>query len=163
MTSATLPIPVSRPAINPWFVAVAVIVPTFMEVLDTTIAGPPLGGWLVVNYDWRWIFLINFPVGVVALVAAYALVQDPDYLKKERAELRRQPLNFDYIGLGLLALVMSSWEIMLSKGQEWDWLGDPFGRVQTLIVLLVLGLAGLIIWEMRIPNPMVNFRVLGER
>src|SRR5438874_5521043 len=284
MSSATLPIPViSRPAINPWFVAVAVIVPTFMEVLDTTIAnvalryiagglaaavtdsewvitsylaanaiilpisgwlsahlgrrnyfmlsiavftlasalcgmatslgqiilfrviqglaggglqpssqgvlldtfppekqgsaqtlfglaallapivGPMLGGWLVVNYDWRWIFLINIPVGILALVAAYFLVNDPPYLKKQRTELRRQPLNFDYIGLGLLALVMSSWEILLSKGQEWDWLDDQFGRIQTLVTVLVLGFGFLIFREMRIKNPIVNFRVLGER
>ena len=105
-------------------------------------SGPTLGGWLCVNYDWRWIFLINVPIGLLALVAAYAVVEDPDYLKQERAELRRQPLNFDYIGLGLLVLVMSCWEIMLSKGQEWDWLGDPFGRVQTLVILFVRG-AGL--------------------
>ena len=52
---------------------------------------------------------------------------------------------------------------MLSKGQEWDWLGDPFGRVQTLIVLFVLGLGVLIFRELRIANPVVNFRVLGER
>ena len=69
----------------------------------------------------------------------FAVVEDPDYIKKERAELRGKPLNFDYIGLGLLALVMACWEIMLSKGQEWDWLGDPFGRVQTLITLFVRG------------------------
>ena len=74
------------------------------------------------------------------LLVCYFVVDDPDYLKKERAELRRRPLNFDYIGLGLLALVMSCWEIMLSKGQEWDWLGDPFWRVQTLLILFVLGL-----------------------
>ncbi len=280
---AVTPAAVSRPAINPWFVAAAVIVPTFMEVLDTTIAnvalryiagglsaavtdsewvitsylaanaiilpisgwlsahlgrrnyfmlsiavftlasalcgmaasleqiilfrvmqglaggglqpssqgvlldsfppekqgqaqtlfgvaallapivGPTLGGWLVVNYDWRWIFLINVPVGLLALAAAYVLVDDPDYLKKERAELRRRPFNFDYIGLGLLALAMSCWEILLSKGQEWDWLGDPFGRIQTLIALFVLGLGFLIFREMRIPNPIVNFRVLAER
>src|ERR1700719_797808 len=134
-----------------------------LAALIAPIIGPTLGGWLVVNYDWRWIFLINIPVGLVALVAAYALVDDPDYLKKERAELRRRPLNFDYIGLGLLALVMSSWEIMLSKGQEFDWLGDPFGRVQTLVILFVLGLGVLIFREMRIPNPVVNFRPLGER
>ena len=66
------------------------------------IVGPTLGGWSVVNYDWRWIFLINVPIGLLALVAAYAVVDDPDYLKQERAELRRKPLNFDYIGLGLL-------------------------------------------------------------
>jgi len=127
------------------------------------IVGPTLGGWLVVSYDWRYIFFINVPVGLLALAAAYFLVDDPDYLKKERAELRRKPLNFDYIGLGLLSLVMSCWEIVLSKGQEWDWMGDPFWRVQTLIILFLLGLGVLIVREMRIDNPVVNFRVLGER
>src|ERR1700726_2957740 len=105
------------------------------------IVGPTVGGWLVVNYDWRYIFYVNIPVGLLALAAAGFLVEDPDYLKKERAELRRQPLHFDYIGLGLLALAVSCWEILLSKGQEWDWTGDPFWRVQALILLFVLGLA----------------------
>jgi len=284
MSSVALsPAAVSRPAINPWFVAVAVVIPTFMEVMDTTIAnvalryiagglsaavvdsewvitsylaanaiilpisgwlsahlgrrnyfmlsiavftvasalcgmatslgqiilfrvlqglaggglqpssqavlmdsfppekqgaamtmfgvaaligpivGPTLGGWLVVNYNWRWIFYVNVPVGLLALTAVYFLVDDPDYLQRQRAGLRHQPLNFDYIGLGLLALAMSCWEIMLSKGQEWDWLGDPFWRVQTLLILFVLGLAFLIFREMRVSNPIVNFRVLGER
>ena len=94
---------------------------------------------------------------------SYLLVDDPDYLKKERAELRRQPLNLDYVGLGLLVLIMSSWEIMLSKGQEWDWYNDPFWRVQTLFILFVLGLLTLIVYEMRIANPVVNFRPLSER
>jgi DHA2 family multidrug resistance protein len=93
----------------------------------------------------------------------YFVVEDPEYLKKERAELLRRPLNFDYAGLGLLALTLSCWEVLLSKGQEWDWLGDPFGRVQTLMILFVLGLVGLIVWEMRARNPVVNFRPLGER
>ena len=127
------------------------------------IVGPTLGGWICVHYDWRWIFLINIPMGVFALVACRALLEDPDYLKRERAELRRQPLNFDYIGLGLLALVMSCWEITLSKGQEWDLLGDPVGRVQTLVILFVVGLGLLIFREMRVASPIINFRVLGER
>src|SRR5207245_4572065 len=78
-----------------------------VAALLAPIVGPTLGGWLVVNYDWRWIFYINLPVGALALVAGYFLVNDPDYLKQQRAELRRQPLNFDYIGLGLLALAVS--------------------------------------------------------
>ena len=127
------------------------------------IVGPTLGGWLVVTYDWRWIFYVNVPVGLIALAAAYFLVDDPAYLKKERAELSKQPLNFDYIGLGLLALTMSCWEILLSKGQEFDWLDDPFWRIQTLIVLFVCGLGFLLFREMRIANPIVNFRVLGSR
>jgi DHA2 family multidrug resistance protein len=127
------------------------------------VVGPTLGGYLTVQYDWRWIFYINLPVGMLALVMCYFLVRDPDYLKQERAELRRRPLNFDYIGLGLLVLVMSSWEIMLSKGQEFDWLDDPFWRIQTLLILFVLGLGLLIFRELRIENPVVDFRPLRER
>jgi len=134
-----------------------------IAALLAPVVGPTLGGYLTVQYDWRWIFYINVPVGALALLVCYLVVDDPPYLKQERANLLRRPLNFDYIGLGLLALVMSSWEIMLSKGQEWDWLRDSFWRVQTLLILFVLGLAVLIFRQMRIPNPVVNFRPLGER
>ncbi len=127
------------------------------------VVGPTLGGWLCVDYTWRWIFLVNVPMGLVALVGAYAVVDDPAYLKQERAGFRGKPLNFDSIGLGLLVLVMCCWETMLSKGQEWDWLGDPFWRVQTLMILFVLGLGLLIVREMRCASPIINFRVLGER
>jgi DHA2 family multidrug resistance protein len=134
-----------------------------IAALLAPVVGPTLGGYLTVNYDWRWIFLINLPVGAIGFLASYLLVEDPDYLKQERAELRRRPLNFDTIGLGLLVLIMSCWEVMLSKGQEWDWYNDPFWRVQTLFILFVLGLGALIFRELRIANPVVNFRPLGER
>ncbi|HVC94517.1 MAG TPA: DHA2 family efflux MFS transporter permease subunit [Pirellulales bacterium] len=134
-----------------------------IAALTAPVVGPTLGGYLTDFHNWRWIFYINIPIGCLALLICYFVVADPDYLKKERAELRRMPLRFDYLGLGLLALAMSSWEVLLSKGQEWDWLGDPFGKVQTLLILFVLGGVGLIVWEMRHQNPVVNFRPLGER
>ena len=127
------------------------------------IVGPVLGGWLCVNYNWRWIFLINVPIGLVALVACYALVEDPDYLKRERTELRRKPLNLDYIGLSLLVLVMASWEVILSKGQEWDWMKDPFWRVQALAGCFGLGLIFLIVRELTTAHPIIDLRVLRER
>jgi DHA2 family multidrug resistance protein len=134
-----------------------------LAAMIAPIVGPTLGGWLCVNYDWRWIFLINVPIGLLALVSAYAVVDDPDYLKRERAGFRGKPLNFDTIGLSLLVLVMCCWEIMLSKGKEWDWLGDPFGRLQTLLILFVVGLVLLIVREMRCAHPIIDFRALGER
>jgi DHA2 family multidrug resistance protein len=134
-----------------------------VAALLAPVVGPTLGGYLTVNYDWRWIFYINVPVGAVALVCCYLVVDDPDYLKRERAELSKRPMNFDYIGLGLLVLIMSSWEIMLSKGQQWDWYADPFWRVQTLFIVFVLGLGCLIARELWIANPVVNFRPLAER
>ncbi|QDV39405.1 DHA2 family efflux MFS transporter permease subunit [Tautonia plasticadhaerens] len=134
-----------------------------VAALLAPVLGPTLGGYLTVNYNWRWIFYINLPVGVLALVFCSLVVDDPDYLKEGRAELRRRPVPFDAIGLGLLVLIMSCWEILLSKGQQWDWYNDPFGRVQTLFILFVLGLGGLIARELRIANPVVDFRPLAER
>jgi DHA2 family multidrug resistance protein len=125
--------------------------------------GPTLGGWLCVNYDWRYIFLINVPIGIFSLIAGYWLIEDPEYIKQEVAAYRSKPLNFDFIGLGVLSLVMSCWEVMLSKGQEWDWLGDPFYRVHTLLVLFVGGLGFLIYHELRTESPIINFRCLKER
>lgn len=127
------------------------------------VVGPTLGGWLVDTYNWRWIFYINLPVGVIGFLACYALLRDPPYLQEERVRLMKGPLSFDGIGLGLLALVMASWEVVLSKGQEWDWLGDPFWRVQMLLIVFVLGLGALLYREMTFTSPVINFRVLRDR
>jgi MFS transporter, DHA2 family, multidrug resistance protein len=134
-----------------------------LAALLAPVVGPTLGGWLTDQYEWRWVFLINVPIGVLAFAGCYFLLRDPDYLTKQRLELRSRPFHFDSIGLSLLVVVMVCWEVMLSKGQEWDWLGDPFWRVQTLATLFAVGLAGLVFWELRSPNPVVNFRPLAER
>jgi DHA2 family multidrug resistance protein len=134
-----------------------------IAALIAPILGPTLGGWITDNYSWRWIFYINIPIGAIALVACYFVLEDPEYLKQDRAKLKKQPLNFDSIGLGLLIVAMVSWEVLLSKGQEWDWLSDPFWRVQTLTWLFGLSLAGLIVRELRIANPVINLRPLAER
>src|ERR1700739_4692235 len=133
-----------------------------LAALIAPVVGPTLGGWITDSYSWRWVFLINVPVGLAALAACYALLRDPDYLVTQRIELRKQPFHFHSIGLSLLAIVMVSWEVMLSKGQEWDWLGDPFWRVQTLAIFFTVGLVGLIYWELRHRSPVVNFRPLRE-
>jgi DHA2 family multidrug resistance protein len=131
--------------------------------LIAPVVGPTLGGWITDSYSWRWVFLINVPIGLLAFAGCYALLRDPEYLTTQRVELRRQPFHFDSIGLALLVIVVVCWEVTLSKGQEWDWLGDPFWRVQTLAIFFIVGLVTLIFWEMRHRNPVVNVRPLGER
>jgi DHA2 family multidrug resistance protein len=134
-----------------------------IAALLAPVVGPTLGGYITDNYGWRWVFYINVPVGILALVMCHALVFDPAYLKEQTANSRKQHQPFDTLGLCLLAVTMISWEIFLSKGQEWDWFGDPFLRVQTLALLFVLGLGGLIVRETRFGNPLINFRTLKDR
>jgi DHA2 family multidrug resistance protein len=134
-----------------------------IAALLAPVVGPTLGGYITDNYNWRWIFYLNLPVGLLALILCNAVVTDPDYLKAEREKMRKNPQRFDTLGLCLLAVTMVCWEIMLSKGQEWDWFGDPFYRVQTLAFLFATCLSGLIFREMRIANPLINFRTLAER
>ena len=57
-----------------------------LAVLLAPVVGPTLGGWITDSYSWRWVFLINVPVGLLALAGCYALLRDPDYLVTERAE-----------------------------------------------------------------------------
>jgi MFS transporter, DHA2 family, multidrug resistance protein len=133
-----------------------------MAALLAPVVGPTLGGYITDNYGWRWIFFLNLPVGLLALFMCRAVVTDPPYLKAERIKMRGAS-RFDTLGLCLLSITMVCWEIVLSKGQEWDWFGDPFYRVHALALLFALSLGGLIFRETRIANPLVNFRTLGDR
>jgi MFS transporter, DHA2 family, multidrug resistance protein len=134
-----------------------------VAALLAPVVGPTLGGYITDEYSWRWIFLINIPVGIAALVLCAIVVRDPDYLQDQRRELKKQPLNFDILGLTLLAMTMVCWEVVLSKGQEWDWFNDAFGRIQILSALFLVGATSLVVWETRHSSPIVNFRPLLDR
>ena len=134
-----------------------------MAALLAPVIGPTLGGYITDNYDWRWIFYLNVPVGALAFLLCRRVVIDPAYLRAQQTEARREARRFDTAGLVLLALAMVSWEVLLSKGQEWDWFGDPFFRVQALAALFVVSLGVLIRRELRITHPLINFRTLADR
>jgi MFS transporter, DHA2 family, multidrug resistance protein len=134
-----------------------------VAALLAPVVGPTLGGYITDEYSWRWIFLINIPVGIAALVLCAMVVRDPEYLQDQRRESKKKPLNFDILGLGLLAMTMVCWEVILSKGQEWDWFNDSFGRIQILSALFLIGGTSLVVWETRHSSPIVNFRPLLDR
>src|SRR5471030_2981994 len=83
-----------------------------LAALIAPVVGPTLGGWITDSYSWRWVFLINVPVGILALGACALTLRDPDYLTEQRAELRKRPFSFDGIGLSLLVIVVVCWEVM---------------------------------------------------
>src|ERR1700691_300362 len=115
--------------------------------------GPTLGGWITDNYSWRWIFYINVPVGILALILVYQLVEDPPYIARLKARLS----GFDFIGFSLLTLGVGALQIVLDKGQEDDWFGSPF--ITTLVVVAAVGLVSLVVWEWFQKQPIVDVRL----
>jgi DHA2 family multidrug resistance protein len=117
--------------------------------------GPTLGGWITDNYSWRWIFLMNLPVGIMAVFLVYTLVEDPPYLTRARALGRR--VQLDYVGFSLLALGVGALQILLDKGQEDDWFGSNF--IVTLMVIAGVCLTALVVWELYQKSPIVDVRL----
>jgi DHA2 family multidrug resistance protein len=115
--------------------------------------GPTLGGWITDNYSWRWIFYINVPVGILALILVYQLIEDPPYITR----LKARTSGFDFIGFSLLTLGVGALQIVLDKGQEDDWFGSHF--ITTLIVIAGVGLVSLVVWEWFQKEPIVDVRL----
>jgi DHA2 family multidrug resistance protein len=79
------------------------------------IMGPALGGWLTDNYNWRWVFYINVPIGIVAFLGTLSTL--PESTK------RISP--FDFFGFATLSLAVGALQITLDRGQLKDWFNSP--------------------------------------
>jgi DHA2 family multidrug resistance protein len=115
--------------------------------------GPTLGGWITDNYSWRWIFLMNLPVGILALFLVLTFIEDPPFLKRRTL----QESKIDYVGFGFLAIGIAFLQIVLDKGQEDDWFGSNF--ILTLSIGSVICLVSLVIWELYVKEPILDVRL----
>ncbi len=123
--------------------------------------GPTLGGWITDNFSWRWVFLLNVPVGaLLTLLATQVLADPPEFIARRRARLR-EGIRLDYIGFALLAVGMCALQVVLDKGQEDDWFASSF--ITDLAIAAVIALGGFIIWELRRDDPIVDLRILANR
>jgi MFS transporter, DHA2 family, multidrug resistance protein len=125
-----------------------------LGIVVAPMLGPVMGGWITENYSWRWVFYINLPVGLLALVMSQLFIHDPKYIS-------RKSQYVDYWGIGLLALGMGALQIMLDKGQQDDWFSSNF--ISWLFVFAIVGLVGFVINELLDNQPIVNLRVFKNR
>src|SRR6202040_280686 len=128
-----------------------------MAVVLAPAIGPTLGGWITDNFNWRWIFFINIPVGMVSLLLTNLLISDPPYMKQKK----NKTFRIDFIGLGLLALGLGTLQVVLDKGQRDDWFGSHFIVIMTVICVISLIAVGF--WEWFHENPIIDLHLFKDR
>jgi DHA2 family multidrug resistance protein len=116
--------------------------------------GPTLGGWIVTNSDWRWIFFINLPIGIAAVLMCLA------FLPADAPE-ERDSGSVDWLGIGLLAVGLGCLQTVLEEGQADDWFDSRF--IVGMTVTALVGLAAFIWRELTAERPVVDLRVLRHR
>jgi MFS transporter, DHA2 family, multidrug resistance protein len=124
-----------------------------MGVILAPALGPTLGGWLVDNLSWQWVFYINLPIGIAAIAMVSAFVHDPRYLK-------RGVQSIDWTGIILLTIGLSTFQLVLERGEEVDWFSSNLIVLGTVVASVTL--LGLIIWELYTDEPVINLRLLAN-
>lgn len=125
------------------------------------VLGPTLGGYITDNSSWHWIFLINVPIGIAALLLVQTFVHEPEILEKERAEKLKGGLKVDYIGFAFVALGLGCLEYTLDRGERDDWFASP--TITITAITCALSLIGLVVWELNHKDPIVNLKLLKNR
>ncbi|MCC6288503.1 MAG: DHA2 family efflux MFS transporter permease subunit [Chitinophagaceae bacterium] len=115
--------------------------------------GPTIGGYIVENFAWPWIFYVNVPVGALAAFLVSTFVKEsPRYAKNN---------PIDWWGILLLAIGVGSLQIVLEKGESEDWFATPY--ISVLTVSTILAAVGFIWRELSTDHPVVNFKILKYR
>ncbi len=139
-----------------------------VAIVTAPAIGPVLGGWITDNYNWRWVFLINIPIGLLSLYLTNRFVHDPESYAEERKSVRRvgtdgKPgkLSVDGIGIALIALGSACLEVLLDRGQIDDWFGSRF--ITTMFIVGVGALTIAVFWELNHKDPVIDFHMLKVR
>ena len=114
--------------------------------------GPTLGGYITDNYTWNWCFLINVPIGIVAVFFVMTFLHDVEAPSKSG--------RVDWLGIGLLAVGLGAMQYVLEEGERNDWFQDSL--ISTLAVISAVCLVTLVWWQLsrRNKSPVIDFRVL---
>ena len=134
-----------------------------VAIVTAPAIGPVLGGWITDNYNWRWVFFINIPVGLLSLYLTTRFVHDPPSFAAERKTVRDSNgrLRVDGIGIALIGLGSAALEVMLDRGQIDDWFGSRF--ITWTFAIAMVCLVSAVLWELNQKDPVIEFRLLKIR
>ena len=132
-----------------------------IAVVVAPVVGPTLGGWIADNFSWQWCFLINGPVGLIALGLIGTLLHEGAAAQTQRTDFKGQGGGFDLVGFVLVATFLGALEIVLDRGLEDDWFASNF--IVAASVICALAFVLMIPWELRHRNPMIDIRMVATR
>jgi DHA2 family multidrug resistance protein len=125
-------------------------------------AGPTLGGYLVDNYSWPWIFYINLPIGLLALFMVTRFVHEPDDIRRANQErAQRERGSLDWAGIALMTIGLASLQYVLEEGSRNDWFQSSAIATCTFVAVFVL--AAFVIRELTAPHPAVDLSLFKDR
>ncbi|MEI9887126.1 MAG: DHA2 family efflux MFS transporter permease subunit [Rhizomicrobium sp.] len=124
-----------------------------ITTLVAPIVGPILGGYISDNYHWSWIFLINVPVGIVAVLLCWTNLRS--------RETATRALPIDKVGLGLLVVWVAALQIMLDTGKDADWFNST--QIVVLTIVAAIAFAAFVIWELTDKFPVVDLSLFAYR
>jgi MFS transporter, DHA2 family, multidrug resistance protein len=122
-------------------------------VITAPILGPILGGWISYDYYWPWIFYINIPVGIISAAILWFT------LKKRETPLEHPPV--DWIGLILLAFGVTCLQILLDKGEQYDWFRSNI--MVTMAIVSIISFTLLLVWSATTKNPLIELKLFKIR
>ena len=123
--------------------------------------GPLLGGVITDRFSWHWIFLINVPIGIVALLLVQSFVNEPAKLRKEREQRLAKGLRFDSWGFLLIAAGLGALEVTMDRGERADWFASPF--IIVMAITAVVCLVAFVFRELNHDQPILDLRLFQHR
>jgi DHA2 family multidrug resistance protein len=132
-----------------------------LAVVFAPAIGPTLGGWITDTASWRWVFLINVPVGALLITLVGAMVHDAPEAEAKRKQKVAKGVHIDYLGFGLLALGLGGLQVVLDKGEREDWFAS--GLILVTSAVAVICLVSFVMRELRAKEPLVDLKLLKNR
>ena len=118
------------------------------------VVGPPLGGILVGSLGWEWIFFINIPVGILAIIAALAVLDERRFVQD------RESRSYDWLGIALSIAFLVTFLLAITNGYKSGLTSPP---IIVAFVLTASLLVAFIWWELSAPSPMLDLRLFRPR
>ena len=126
-----------------------------VAAMFSPLAGPFLGGYLTDNFSWQWVFIINIPLCILSFILIKFFVPS------DRPSKTQKKKKFDIIGYLSIVIAMACMQIVLDKGQQYNWFDTAW--ISYLTGICIFSFIFFYVWELEYENPVIDIRVFKDR